>query len=320
MAKKFKLIQLNFLQIIRFIPCNDVGLQNRPIYRTLTLAIAWCILLGSLVCVGFTFLQSIAALLQENDLTLVAKLFLIIPFFITSLQTFIVLILAIYQRASLKKLHQFVENFIAEQRLSNGAKNRTKRWRLQATILFVCITIFTSLWYTWQIEMLITYSAAAEAGTTGFKPLPANLQIGMYVILQCFFFYITVFLAPLIFVHEQNAAISRSIDGLIDALELRSPSSTKTDTKNLIKRLQSFENRFRTLVCTFDGAGLLPFTRGFVVGTCTVALSLLFLAKELLDNATKDDCCTGATARNSSPSSSIAPWHLDDFLTTKEPR
>ncbi|OQV23343.1 hypothetical protein BV898_02790 [Hypsibius exemplaris] len=74
------------------------------------------------------------------------------------------------------------------------------------------------------------------------------------------------------------------------------------DTKQgrvLLGSMIQFESASRHHVCLFSGAKLLYFSRGFIVGTCTLALSLFFVAKEMLDSELRGNSDAGSHVINS---------------------
>ncbi|OWA50593.1 hypothetical protein BV898_15104 [Hypsibius exemplaris] len=108
------------------------------------------------------------------------------------------------------------------------------------------------------------------------------LAIYVYAILMMLAF-MTLFLIPLPLAYEESTCVSENLQDLIDRICF-SLTDGDQEGKKLFDRLTSLEHSSRTYPCLFQSAGLMYFTRAFLTGTCTLALSLLFLAKEFLSD------------------------------------
>ncbi|OQV19943.1 hypothetical protein BV898_05950 [Hypsibius exemplaris] len=100
--------------------------------------------------------------------------------------------------------------------------------------------------------------------------------------------FLTLFLIPLPLAYEESSCVSANVQNLIDRIGY-SLTDGDPEGKKLLDRLTSLEHSSRTYPCLFQSAGLLFFTRAFLTGTCTLALSLLILAKEFLSDKLTPD-------------------------------
>ncbi|OQV19944.1 hypothetical protein BV898_05951 [Hypsibius exemplaris] len=95
--------------------------------------------------------------------------------------------------------------------------------------------------------------------------------------------FMTLFLIPLPLAYEESTYVSSNIQKLIDRI-CHSLTDGDQKGKKLLDRLTILEHSSRTYPCLFQSVGLMSFTRAFLTGTCTLALSLLILAKEFLSD------------------------------------
>ncbi|OQV19945.1 hypothetical protein BV898_05952 [Hypsibius exemplaris] len=95
--------------------------------------------------------------------------------------------------------------------------------------------------------------------------------------------FMTLFLIPLPLAYEESSCVSSNLQDLIDRI-CYSLTDGDQEGKKLLDRLANLEHSSRTYPCLFQSVRLMYFTRAFLTGTCTLALSLLFLAKELLSD------------------------------------
>ncbi|OWA52882.1 hypothetical protein BV898_17324 [Hypsibius exemplaris] len=103
--------------------------------------------------------------------------------------------------------------------------------------------------------------------------------------------YGTVFLLPFVHVYEQSLGLSFSLHHLAIAVKQCLAVTDKTDGqsnlnrcafkgKTLIESVERLETSTNRHICIFHAVELIHYTRGFVVGTCTLLLSFMVLARE----------------------------------------
>ncbi|OWA52884.1 hypothetical protein BV898_17326 [Hypsibius exemplaris] len=102
--------------------------------------------------------------------------------------------------------------------------------------------------------------------------------------------YGTVFLLPLVHVYEQSLGLSFSLHHLAIAVKQCLAVADKTDGqsnlncrafkgKTVIESVERLETSTNRHICIFHAVELIHYTRGFVVGTCTLLLSFMVLAR-----------------------------------------
>ncbi|OQV19946.1 hypothetical protein BV898_05953 [Hypsibius exemplaris] len=117
-----------------------------------------------------------------------------------------------------------------------------------------------------------------------YMPFPGFDTFAFYVYAALMIVaFMTLFLIPLPLTYEESTCVSANVQDLIDRI-CHSLTEGDPEGKKLLDRLTILEHSSRSYPCLFQSVGLMYFTRAFLVGTCTLALSLLILAKEFLSD------------------------------------
>ncbi|OQV21168.1 hypothetical protein BV898_04928 [Hypsibius exemplaris] len=113
---------------------------------------------------------------------------------------------------------------------------------------------------------------------------------------------IFVALTPLVFAHEQSVRVSANIQCLIDRVESDAMANNSQTTKEgfikAVEELARLESSNRTYACLFHGGDLFYVTRALLTGTCTLILSLLIVANELLTQSRESSTVGGSCGTN----------------------
>ncbi|OQV21173.1 hypothetical protein BV898_04933 [Hypsibius exemplaris] len=106
-------------------------------------------------------------------------------------------------------------------------------------------------------------------------------------------------IARLVWRAERSVRVSANIQGLNDLVESDAMANNSQTTKEgfikAVEALVRLETSNRAYACLFHGGDLLYVTRASLTGTCTLILSLLIVANELLtqsrDSSTVSESC-----------------------------